>query len=100
MDSSATFEARAVPCCGKLEAEGQNEDLKFMTVDVSDYNPHLIRFYMEHVWKLKRPEVIISVTGGAADFDLSTEQRDRIFKEMMDGTRSLDAWYRMCSLTT
>ena len=90
---SARFEAKVVPWCGTFQAEGQDEDLHFMTVDVSDYNPHLIRFYMEHVWKLKRPEVIISVTGGAADFDLSTEQLDRIFKEMMDGTRSLDAWF-------
>eukprot|EP00802_Teleaulax_amphioxeia_P009771 Tamp_09792.p2 GENE.Tamp_09792~~Tamp_09792.p2 ORF type:complete len:240 (-),score=46.28 Tamp_09792:1160-1879(-) len=48
---------------------------------------------MEHVWKLKRPDVIISVTGGAEDFDLSTEELDRIFKAMMDGTRSLDAWF-------
>ena len=44
-------------------------------------------------WQLKRPDVIISVTGGAADFDLSTEESDRIFKAMMDGTRSLDAWF-------
>jgi hypothetical protein len=44
-------------------------------------------------WKLKRPDVIISVTGGAEDFDLSTEEKDRIFKAMMDGTRSLDAWF-------
>ena len=44
-------------------------------------------------WKLKRPDVIISVTGGASDFDLSTEESERIFKAMMDGTRSLDAWF-------
>ena len=37
--------------------------------------------------------MIISVTGGAEDFDLSTEELDRIFKAMMDGTRSLDAWF-------
>ena len=49
-------------------------DVHFMAVNVprkdsqpypdSDrYNPHLIRYYVEHVWHLSRPDVIISVTG-------------------------------------
>ena len=48
-------------------------DVHFMTVNVprkghdndltSNYHPHLIRYYIEHVWKLKRPDIIISVTG-------------------------------------
>ena len=79
--------------CGKFSADGDGNDVHFMTVNKDDYNPHLIRFYMEHVWKLKRPDVIISVTGGAQDFDLSTEDLDKIFKGMMDGTRSLNSWF-------
>ena len=49
-------------------------DVHFMAVNVppkgsqplpdSDmYNPHLIRYYVQHVWRLGRPDVIISVTG-------------------------------------
>ena len=30
------------------------------------------RSYMELTWKLKRPEVLISVTGGAQDFSLAS----------------------------
>ena len=26
--------------------------MHYMTVDVTDYNPHLIRFYMQHVVRL------------------------------------------------
>lgn len=91
------------PWCGKFEADGDGTDVWYMTVNVppkgqaadihNSYNPHLIRFYMEHVWKLKRPDVIITVTGGAMDFDLSTEEKDTIMKAMMDGTRALDAWF-------
>jgi len=93
------------PWCGVLEADGDDHDVRFMTVNVpphgaeetetlkSYYHPHLIRFYIEHVWKLKRPDVIISVTGSARSFDLNTEARDKIMKGMMDGTRSLDAWF-------
>jgi hypothetical protein len=38
--------------CGKFVAEGgASRDVHYMTVDITDndYNPHLIRFYMEHV---------------------------------------------------
>ena len=48
---------------------------------------------MQHVWKLKRPDVIISVSGGAKQFDLSTENKDKVMKGMMEGTRALDAWF-------
>ena len=48
---------------------------------------------MERGWGLKRPDVIITVTGGAMAFDMSTEDKDKIMKGMMDGTRNLDAWF-------
>ena len=91
------------PWCGTFEAMGDCTDVHFMTVNVphkgedetfwNSYNPHLIRYYMERVWQLKRPDVIITVTGGALAFDMSTEDKDKIMKGMMDGTRNLDAWF-------
>lgn len=95
--------ARLRPWCGKFEANGDHTDVSYMTVNVprkgetedhfNSYNPHLIRYYMERVWKLKRPDVIITVTGGAMAFDMSTEDKDKIMKGMMDGTRNLEAWF-------
>ena len=41
--------------CGKFAAQGgASRDIHYMTVDVTDndYNPHLIRFYMQHVVRL------------------------------------------------
>ena len=56
-----------------MEALGDGTDVEYMTVNVppkgepegfwNSYNPHLIRYYMENVWQLKRPDVIITVTG-------------------------------------
>jgi len=43
----------------------------------------LSHFAMPHQqWKLTRPDVIISVTGGATDFDLKMDL-ESIFKPMM-----------------
>jgi hypothetical protein len=91
------------PWCGTFEADGASTDVKFLTVNVpkageaedffNSYNPHLIRYYLERVWNLNRPDVIITVTGGAMAFDMSTEDKDKIMKGMMDGTRNLDAWF-------
>ena len=96
-----TFEA--APWCGTFETGDEEQNVPFMTVSVprdgheadmtNSYNPHLVRFYMQHVWKLKRPDVIISVSGGAKQFDLSTENKDKVMKGMMEGTRALDAWF-------
>ena len=45
---------------------------------------------------MSRPDVIISVTGAAEELIHALalfEELDRIFKAMLDGTRSLDAWF-------
>ena len=53
------------------------------------YNVHLLRYFVEAVWKLPRPDVIISVTGGAMAFDLPTMHKDMIMKGMMENTRDM-----------
>ena len=66
-----------LPWCGTFEALGEDSDVQYMTVNVplgdkedflNSYSPHLIRYYMEKVWKLKRPDVIITVTGWLGGF--------------------------------
>jgi hypothetical protein len=56
-------------------------------------NVRLVRYFVEHVWKLERPDVIISVTGGASqNFDLRPEYEEKLMRGMMDGTRKLKTW--------
>ena len=54
-------------------------------------NIHLIRCLVEHkdTWNLERPDVIISVTGGAQSFDMSVIDKDKILKGIMHGTRNM-----------
>ena len=56
------------------------------------FNVHLVRYFVENVWKLDQPDVIISITGGAQNFDLPPEQKDRMMRGMMEGTRQIKPW--------
>jgi hypothetical protein len=57
------------------------------------FNVHLVRYFVEKVWKLERPDVIISVTGGASkNFDLRPEYNEKLMRGMMEGTRKLKTW--------
>jgi hypothetical protein len=53
------------------------------------YNVHLLRYFLEAEWQLPRPDVIISVTGGAQAFDLASSHKDMIMKGMMENTRDM-----------
>ena len=44
------------------------------------FNAHLLRFYAYKVWALPPPSVVISMTGGAANFDLPAHHLDEIMK--------------------
>jgi hypothetical protein len=66
---------------------------QFATVHNVKYNEHLMRFFVDKVWSLPRPDVIISVAGGAKYFKLSAGHKDRIMKGMMEGTRNLKPWF-------
>ena len=78
-----------VPGTGKKEEEilntgKQKEDI---------LNVQLVRYFVESVWKLERPDVIISVTGGASkNFDLRPEYNEKLMRGMMEGTRKLKTW--------
>jgi hypothetical protein len=60
------------------------------------YNVHLLRYFVEEVWKLPRPDVIISVTGGAMAFDLPSVHKDMIMK----GRRMSPCPFFYCTLLT
>jgi hypothetical protein len=66
--------------------------LQLPSVPDNTANVHLVRNFVDEVWNLPRPEVIISVTGGAKHFDLSPEHKDRMMRGMMEGTRKLNPW--------
>ena len=56
-------------------------------------NVHLVRYFLENSWEITRPDVIITVTGGAQHFDLPAEMKDKIMRGMMEGTRHLNPWF-------
>lgn len=58
-----------------------------------DTHVQLLKFYAQHVWGLKKPGIVISVTGGAQSMDnLNSEEKEKIFKGMMEGTKGLQPW--------
>jgi len=84
------------PICGEtpIFTHGEGTSVaQFATVREVGYNEHLMRFFATKAWSLPRPDVIISVTGGAGNFKLSAGHKDRIMKGMMEGTRNLKPWF-------
>ena len=84
------------PLCGAMPYHAGNvrqEKKQYVVVHKDRINMHLLRYFVDRVWALPRPDVIISVTGGAANFKLATDHKDKIMQGMFDGTRSLTPWF-------
>ena len=84
------------PLCGAMPYHAGNvrqEMKQYVVVHKDRINMHLLRYFVDRVWALPRPDVIISVTGGAANFKLATDHKDKIMQGMFDGTRSLTPWF-------
>ncbi len=47
--------------------------------------------YVESVWELPRPKLLISVTGGAQDFNMNRSKEDVLYK-LMEAARKTNAW--------
>jgi hypothetical protein len=47
--------------------------------------------YVENVWELPRPKLLISVTGGAQDFPMNRSKQDVLYK-LMEAARQTNAW--------
>ena len=41
------------------------------------------RFFAIHKWGLNRPDIILSITGGAQAFDLNSDEKDKILKVVL-----------------
>ena len=48
-------------------------------------------YYVENVWELPRPKLLISVTGGAQDFAMN-RAKENVFYKLMEAARQTDAW--------
>jgi hypothetical protein len=55
-------------------------------------NPFLVRFLMERVWRMPRPRLIFSVTGGAKDFNMTNNKKDRLLLGLIEAAKAMDAW--------
>ena len=56
-------------------------------------NPYLVRYYAENVWKLHKPQVLISITSGhTTDYNLESSIEDHLLYDMMEMTNNLNAW--------
>eukprot|EP00961_Rhodomonas_salina_P256443 3465544-Rhodomonas_salina.2 len=40
--------------------------------------PHLLRFFLQRVWGLRRPGMLISVVGSSGDLDLRPDQHKKL----------------------
>ena len=76
---------------GELTFSASKRTVPFMTV-ADTTSTTLFGNFMEKNWKLARPEVIISVTGGAQDFEL-TPRLQRVFdRGLVSAAAATNAW--------
>ena len=54
-------------------------------------HPQVLLYYMENVWNLQRPRMLISITGGAVDFPMN-EEKERVLYKLLEAARHTDAW--------
>ena len=76
---------------GELYFPTTNSTAQFITV-ADTTTATMLGSYMELTWKLKRPEVLISVTGGAQDFSLSPLLQRAFDRGLASAASSTNAW--------
>jgi hypothetical protein len=54
-------------------------------------DPDMLVHFVENVWNISRPKLLIGITGGAQDFPVS-EDLEQILNELMQIARQNDAW--------
>ena len=55
-------------------------------------SPYLLRFLVEHIWNVRRPKLVLTITGGADEFQLAVGLKDEILRGLMDVAKSMQAW--------
>ena len=71
--------------------EGVVQPACWMNVASTTNVPRLTRL-MDHYWNMPKPEVIITVTGGAQDFQLSRQQQVIFDRGLVSAAQSAKAW--------
>ena len=72
---------------------GTGRKPRFITVSSSTCKlADVLAEFMQHYWKLKKPEVLISVTGGAGNFDLDRDVKSVFDQGIVKAISSAQAW--------
>ncbi|KAK3607584.1 hypothetical protein CHS0354_034632 [Potamilus streckersoni] len=77
---------------GNIKFNGQEENIaKFVRVD-SETDTSTISKLMTNVWRMQKPNLLISVTGGAEKCNIESELIDAFQYELIKAANSTDAW--------
>ena len=77
---------------GEIDFIGHGEnERKFVRVDVNTDMDKMEELMM-HVWGLKKPKLLISVTGGAKSFNMKAKLKEAFRRGLMKAARSTGAW--------
>ena len=71
--------------------EGVLEPAKWMNVASSTSVSRIARF-MDHYWGMPKPEILITVTGGAQDFNLPSQLQVAFDRGLVSAAQSAKAW--------
>jgi len=52
-----------------------------------------LKYISEKIWQMGEPEMLISVNGGAADFNLGAETSERVFQGLMKAQDEMKVWF-------
>jgi hypothetical protein len=79
--------------CGDLVFMGGRTDKKAKYVRlVANSDPGRVRTMLEGSWGLKRPEVLLSITGGATLSDIEPHMVSKLQQGLMEGAMKTGAW--------
>lgn len=59
--------------------------------EIVSTHPQALIYFIENVWKLPRPRLLISIAGGAADFPMDPH-KEAVLEQLMDTARRTNAW--------
>jgi hypothetical protein len=92
-DQHSPLEGSKEKTCGygRLKFDATKDDFKLYLRIQHDSDPKMVLYFMQTVWNLPSPKLIIGITGGAKDFKISPDL-EMILNELMLITRENDAW--------
>jgi hypothetical protein len=76
---------------GRLKFNATMDDYKLYLRVQKNSDPNMVLYFMQTVWNLPSPKLLIGITGGAKDFKISPEL-ESILNELMHITRENEAW--------